>query len=428
MQAFDRMAAEEALQWDRISPIPPFHKGFGSFAGQTPEHMVRRGVTIRDLGRPLAMVNTGALDRDITLMASYCRDRGVQLAPHIKTTMAPQIFIRQMSEGAWAATVATVEQGKVAVAYGVRRLLVANELARPSDVADLMTVVDAHPGVEVLVYADSAESVRCLTEGMKGRDPHPRLGVLIEMGINGGRAGVRTVSAADEVARAVAAAPGLDLRGVAAFEGVLGADHTEGTHQRIRDLLRLVVQVGALCAGLQHDDRSGGIVLSAGGSVYFDLVADELTSTAVEQYDRTVVLRSGAYVVHDQGYLGEISPLRSEFQSALTVRADVLSVPESGLAIIGAGKRDLGSDIAMPTVTHVEQADECRAETSLAITTLNDQHAYARWDDRRNPAPVVAGSVVRLAVAHPCTTFDRWRLVALTSPDGRITDIARTHF
>jgi D-serine deaminase-like pyridoxal phosphate-dependent protein len=64
----------------------------------------------------------------------------------------------------------------------------------------------------------------------------------------------------------------------------------------------------------------------------------------------TVILRSGAYVTHDHGYYGTVSPARRGsadapgLRPALELRAQVLSRPEPGLALLGAGCRDAGFD------------------------------------------------------------------------------------
>ena len=60
----------------------------------------------------------------------------------------------------------------------------------------------------------------------------------------------------------------------------------------------------------------------------------------------------------------------------------------------------------------------CPLPQSVAgeITALNDQHAFLRLADG---ATVGVGEVVRLGLSHPCTAFDKWRVVAvLDDPDA----------
>jgi D-serine dehydratase len=61
-------------------------------------------------------------------MRNFVQATGVQLAPHGKTTMSPQLFQRQLLDGAWGITLATVFQVQVARRFGVSRILMANEL------------------------------------------------------------------------------------------------------------------------------------------------------------------------------------------------------------------------------------------------------------------------------------------------------------
>lgn len=424
----DDAAAGRALAADRDTPLPAHQKGFASLALLTPAQIVARRTTTASLGRPVALVDEEALDRDVSRFASYCATHGVSLAPHIKTSMSPQIFLRQMRHGAWGATVANVDQARVALAYGVRRVLIANELGGTGQVRELLDLAALHEDADLLVCVDSDASIGILLEGLDTAPAARPLGVLIEVGRPGGRAGARTLETVAASTRFVAGDPRLELRGVSAFEGVLGSDRSDEALDRVRELSRLVVDAGAVCSRLGAGEVASPLILTAGGSVYFDAVLDELTSVESHDYPRTVVLRSGAYVVHDHGYLGLLSPLASELDSALTVLAHVISVPEPGLAIIGAGKRDIGSDIAMPTVTAVVGRDGRPRELDLRVVSLNDQHAFARFDPTSTSGTPDVGDEVRLAAAHPCTTFDRWRFLAITDADGVVTDIARTYF
>src|SRR5690242_18255834 len=85
-----------------------------------------------DMSLPLLTVDVAALDHNISTMADYCRLHNVLLAPHGKTTMSPQVFRRQLAAGAWAMTAATLGQVRLMWAVGIRRILLANQVAEPS--------------------------------------------------------------------------------------------------------------------------------------------------------------------------------------------------------------------------------------------------------------------------------------------------------
>ena len=157
-------------------------------------------------------------------------------------------------------------------------------------------------------------------------------------------------------------------------------------------------------------------IVTAGGSAYFDLVADGLGPLT----DRaTVVLRSGAYQVHDGGHYAEVSPLRDRLRAAMHGWARVLSVPEPALAILDGGKRDFPYDLDLPMPQRGAAAGD-------RILKLNDQHAFLE------SSTAAVGDVVRLGLSHPCTAFDKWRVIPVVddadADDPLVVDLVRTYF
>ncbi|MEI9902882.1 MAG: hypothetical protein WDN06_02045 [Asticcacaulis sp.] len=69
------------------------------------------------------------------VMQAYLDAAGVRLAPHGKTTLCPQLFERQLDGGAWGITVATVSQLVLCHDVGVERVVIANEVVGPAEVA-----------------------------------------------------------------------------------------------------------------------------------------------------------------------------------------------------------------------------------------------------------------------------------------------------
>jgi D-serine deaminase-like pyridoxal phosphate-dependent protein len=97
--------------------------------------------------------------------------------------------------------------------------------------------------------------------------------VCVEVGVAGGRTGCRDEATVVEVARAAAHSPQLRLVGVAGYEAVLGHDVSPaGLTQVAKYLTQLRSAVLRLAGLFQCDD----IMVTAGGSTYFDLVADIL--------------------------------------------------------------------------------------------------------------------------------------------------------
>jgi D-serine deaminase-like pyridoxal phosphate-dependent protein len=361
---------------------------------------------------PVMVAHRSAIEANITAMARYCAQHDVDFAPHGKTTMAPTLFQLQLDAGAWGITVATANQALAARRFGVPRVLLANELLDPKVVR--WAAIENAAGWDFLCYVDSLAGVDVLRRGMPATG---RLKVLVEVGFAGGRTGCRDVDEVEHVARAAAAVPGVEVTGVAGFEGML--PDVDAVSTFLTTLVRAAARVAPLCPY--------PVLLSAGGSAFFDVVVEILTPPARTNGWR-VMLRSGAVVTHDDGTYARSTPFtrvpeEGSLAAALRVWAQVLSTPEPTLAILGAGKRDLPYDLGLPVPLAVRAADGTRRPLPGAtIDRLNDQHAYLR------DAEVSPGELVELGVSHPCTAFDKWRVIPLIDDRDHVVDLLHTYF
>lgn len=382
-----------------------------------------------DCPLPLAVISQDALRSNSAWMASFARLNGVRLAPHGKTTMAPALFKRQLNDGAWAMTIATVQQMNVCLNAGVRRIVLANQpIGQAVDAC--FAALTAYPDLELYTLADSLAGVHLLTAGAARSKCSRSLSVLVEIGAVGGRAGCRSVADAIEVASAIARSPGLALAGLEAFEGVLTSRRvvTDFLHHFVTtahaiDAARLFV---------------GDVVLSAGGSAYFDLVTHAFESVTLS---RPVirVLRSGCYIAHDEfGYEDALrdalsarsAPLPSgQLLPAVSVWCYVQSRPEPALALLTMGKRDVGHDVGLPQPKVWYRPGQMSAPaavpTGSVVTALNDQHAYMQLPI---DSPIDVGDMISVGIAHPCTTFERWHILMLVNEKLDIVDAVRTFF
>jgi D-serine dehydratase len=391
-----------------------------------PSHVGDLGWNLFD-GRfflPTMVINVPALDHNIALLAEYAQTHGVSLAPHGKTTMAPQIFRRQLGAGAWAITVATAWQARVAATVRVPRILIANEVVDDAGLTWIAETLD-HDGPEMFCYADSIAGVSRMESRLAGR--RHRLATLVEVGVNGGRTGARTSTYALEVARAVAASRSLDLAGVAFFEGVIRETTDEARRGAVSGLVKMARRVVETIDQEMANPGRNEIIVTGGGSKYFDEVVDGLRHGWSTARPVRIVVRSGCYVTHDNGTYDAISPfgLRAprdapRLRPALECWAIVLSVPEPGLAILGAGRRDLPYDSGLPVVLKVRRVDGVLEYASeITVSALNDQHAYLSFGGETR---LTVGDQVGLGISHPCSAFDRWRFVAGVDDEYRVTE------
>ncbi|WP_426106567.1 amino acid deaminase [Massilia sp. TSP1-1-2] len=374
-----------------------------------------------DTSFPVAVLKTSALRHNLDWMREFCARYGVMLAPHGKTTMCPQLFGAQLANGAWGMTLATTTQVLLAHRFGVRRVLLANQLVARADIDSVLRLLREDPDFECFALADSPAGVQRLAAAVAAH-PLPRpLSLLVEMGIAGKRAGCRSMDDAMAVARAIAAAPGLQLAGIEGYEGLLVS------RERRADVLAVDAFVAQLVALLREADNErlfGGdaIVLSAGGSAYFDLVARGFAGVQGASLPVTPILRSGCYLTSDHGSyqrllaeLGEREALADGLQGALEVWSMVQSRPEPTLAILTMGKRDASYDVELPIglVSHRPGPGLPQAlPAGCAIVKMNDQHAYLQLSAGHAICDTLAvGDLVGCGISHPCTTFDKWPLL-----------------
>ena len=116
---------------------------------------------------PLLVLRESALAANIDAMAAWCQQNQIEIAPHGKTTMCPQIFDRQMKAGAWGMTVATVSQALVCLRAGIKRILIANQVVGSGNVRSLASLMNDDEQVELGCLVDSVECVDHLAYGLR---------------------------------------------------------------------------------------------------------------------------------------------------------------------------------------------------------------------------------------------------------------------
>lgn len=383
---------------DAALTLGPGHKSIPPrLWGRSAQEVVDAGLLVSDLQTPLMTLDRAASDANVAVMTAWARERGIELAPHGKTTMSPELWHRLVSAGCWGVTLATPWQVQVGRAASLDRILLANELTDPVAIDWLTAELDAHPDFEFACWVDSVEGV-ALLDASAGERP---VDVFVELGDEGGRTGARGRAAAERVLDAAAASPRVRLRGVAGYEGSYPPDH-------VRAYLRELAEFFDA-----HADRFTDPVITAGGSRHFDLVAEELGVVPA-----TLIVRAGAFQAHDDVFYAGVSPFAGTghaFRPALHAIARVVSRPEPELVLLDAGKRDLPSDLDLPVVLDLPGA---------TVTSLSDQHCFVRVPV---DADLAIGDVLRLGISHPCTAFQLWRLLPEVDGD-RVVGFVETNF
>jgi len=388
------------------------------------------------LASPLAVVRSSALAANIAGMQRWCDDHGVVLAPHGKTTMAPALFSRQLAAGAWGITVASPAQAQVALAAGATRVLIANQLTDVAGIRWLGRTLRDAPDVAIWCYVDSLAGVALLDDGLEGAlADAQRAEVLVELGVAGGRTGARSQPDAVRVAEAVKASRHLRLAGASGYEGVAAG---AGGPQGIAAVDAFCAELGRLLRrlvddGLVEPSHDRPLVLSAGGSAYFDHVASGLAAAreSLSATPTVVVLRSGAYVTHDHGLYARTTPTARggdgpQLTPAFEVWGRVLSRPEPTRAIVDVGRRDAPFDQDLPFALWSRAvAGGPRDDLTASVVSLNDQHAFL---DLASDEPLDVGQWVGFGISHPCTAVDKWNVLVEIDDADRVVGLLPTYF
>jgi D-serine deaminase-like pyridoxal phosphate-dependent protein len=419
IEALARLAEERVDH--RFKGLPPDADGLtvGELAAQ------RRNLFTGGFATPVLALSAERLEHNLTLMETYATRHGLAFAPHGKTSMAPQLFRQQIERGAWGITLAVPHQVRVARRFGVQRVFLANELVDAAALKWISAELDADPGFRFVCYVDSVRGVALMDAALHGAS-RP-LDVVVELGAgDGARTGVRTEAECAAVADAVAGTRTLRLVGVAGYEGEVPQADPERVHAWLRRLT-------ALAADFDKAGRFAGldeIVVSAGGSAWFDAVADVFAEIPELSSPVLKLLRSGAYVSHDDGHYREVTPFNrvpaeGALEPAFRLWAQVVSRPSAEQAFANAGKRDAAYDLDLPFAQVVHTGGAERPATGITVTGLSDQHAWLRTGDE---ADLEVGDWVGMGLSHPCTSFDKWQLIPLVEADGTVVDYIRTFF
>ena len=377
---------------------------------------------------PAALVKKTALENNIAWMQRYADTRGVSLAPHGKTPKTPGLFQAPQRAGAWGIGGGSAWQASAAMASGIERVLMVNQLVGQANMQVVSQLKAHYRAVDFLCCVDSLANARTLSAFFSARQQ--TLDVLIELGVPGGRCGCRSVDAALALAQEVATLPGLTLRGLELYEGVL---HGDDPQPQVEALLRQAAGLACQMAPLVE----GEFILTGAGTVWYDVVCN--VWLAAQKPDRCrVVIRPGCYITHDMG-IYEIArqeliardpiacDLGGDLTSALELMAMVQSVPEADRAVVNFGKRDCAFDAGLPQpVAHYRHGKALPLQADEIVSVgIMDQHCMLRL------APgcdVQVGDIVVFGTSHPCLTFDKWKTLLLVDDEYNVLEELDTLF
>lgn len=417
-------------------------KGFPGHIGPMPLREIGAqgwNVLREDVPLPVAVLKASAIAHNRQWMQRFLSYSGVVLCPHGKTTMSPQIFQAQLADGAWGLTCATISQLQVYRRFGIQRILIANQVISRRNIDYLIREMCEDEQFEPYVVVDSHIGVERLANAAQAAGLTRPLRVLLEVGSPGARTGVRTIAEMVALIRVIeAAGAALLIAGVEAFEDVMQSLGEKKEHA-VLALIDFLIDTARLAAQSPAARSADPMILSAGGSANFDLIAARLSAASIGR-ETIVVLRSGCYITHDHLHYANaeqarlarapaLANLGPGLLAALEVWSVVQSRPEQGRAYLSAGKRDLSYDFDLPRAFAWYRPGVHATRQSIPpdhqVIALNDQHTHLRVPC---DSPLLVGDLVGIGISHPCTTFDKWRLIYVIDDEYNIKDAVLTFF
>ena len=367
---------------------------------------------------PVMVLKESAIKNNIRRMAEFCKENDFDLAPHVKTPMSPQLAKLQIEAGAWAITVANFNQAMIFLNYGFNRIIIGNEVLEQTAISEIARL-NYLKKAEIFFYVDSISALKIVKDAISNQKD-AKLNILIEIGAPGGRAGIRDLNLLPELLTDLLNEKKIEIRGVTGFEGAVPDGDREKGQLKIRKFLAEIVTA----AKIVQPYVQNRLIISAGGSSFFDYVVEEFKKF---DGDAHFILRSGGYISHDHIHYEELYPFMGrkeseQFLPALELWSRVLSTPERELAILNFGKRDAGNDLDNPTP--IKKFNKRIEQFDAKIDKLNDQHAFMDVELGK----VVVGELICCGISHPCTNFDKWRLIPMVDDNYDIVDCVHTFF
>ncbi|TYZ67722.1 hypothetical protein PybrP1_003471 [[Pythium] brassicae (nom. inval.)] len=311
---------------------------------------------------PCLVVDLDAMERNLVALPRSLRDVAPRVAirPHAKAHKCAEIGRLQLQHSqAMGLCCQKVAEAEAMFAGGATDLLLSNELfgtARYERMAAL-----AKAGGTITLLFDHAETVQQAAAVATARGVSFR--ALVDVNVGQNRCGVDTVAQALALAQQIAAAPGLELRGIQAYHG--SAQHIR-SHA---DKTAVVRTVAAKAARVRDAFRAAGLVcdvVTGGGTGTYALEAASGVFTEVQP---------GSYLFNDADYARNLAadgaPVRDWEQSLFVLTTVMSANADAPRAVVDAGTKAVSLDSGAPLVFG---ALDARALPPLEYQGGGDEH------------------------------------------------------
>lgn len=289
--------------------------------------------SLRDIETPALLVDLGALERNVEVMASRATSAGVSLRPHAKTHKSTHIAGLQVKAGAVGIACATVAELALLASAGLEGLLLTapqvettklGRIARINRERDIAVVVDHPLQVEGFAAAVSAAD--------------KPLALLVDVDVGQARTGVVSAADAIMIAKQIACQQKLEFRGIQGFAG--HAQHLPDPQQRRRAAAAAAGTLQYCAEALKNEGLPPTVITGSGTGTYEQDSGGPYTE-----------LQVGSYVFMDSDYARIVDEAGSapSFEPSLFVLAAVVSANRPGQVTVNAGTKALATNGPPPS-------------------------------------------------------------------------------
>jgi D-serine deaminase-like pyridoxal phosphate-dependent protein len=320
---------------------------------------------------PFLAVDLDVMEQNIQRMASYVSDRTVRLRPHVKHHKCSEIGRMQVEAGAVGVTCSTTDEIVAMVNGGIDDVLLANVVA---DQVRIDALAEVAGRATVTVALDSKDVAELISRAASRAGT--QIGFVVDMDIGMGRNGVRSVAEGVRLAEQATELPGLEFRGVMAYEGHI-MDIPDRA-KRSQAVLEAFQPVGELVEAL--DNGGFDVQIVTGGS--------SATYESAGGLSYMTDLQCGTYVLMDATYIDLIP----EFDPALAAIATVCTAGPGQDIVVNIGAKRLATDWGKPALAGYDAPHAATSEEHNQFTPGG------------GPIPSV-GERVAVIPAHSCSTM-----------------------
>jgi D-serine deaminase-like pyridoxal phosphate-dependent protein len=336
---------------------------------------------VSDLETPALLVDLDVMERNLSRMAGYCRERDLRLRPHTKTHKTPELGRRQLDLGAAGLTVAKVGEAEVMVCANPPELLIAYPIIGRRKLDRLMDVAAKTP---VTVAVDSVFAARQLSDAARQRQV--QLGLLAEVDVGLGRVGVEPGEPLRQLVQQIQRLSWISLEGITFYPGHIKLLDEEGLQQ----IDQLGQTVESILKDLRRIDFTPKIVSGGSTPTWFH-------SHRVPGLNE---IRPGTYIFNDRN---TVTSRACELEDcAASIMTTVVSTARKNQIIVDGGSKTFSSD-RLSASTEVSFGHLVEAPGAV-FTKMNEEHGYI--DIRAAGRDFTIGDRVRIVPNHICAAVN----------------------